>query len=129
MPAARDNPGPPSSISAHHHSQQSAQPCTYSAFPASTTTLPPPCCDGELIAAAEEERFSRLKHDSGFPRHAIDYCLRTADITAQDLDYVVFYEKPLPKFERILHSTLAGVPARRGSSKRRWPPGSAKSCG
>ncbi|MCB0113562.1 MAG: hypothetical protein KDD84_05720, partial [Caldilineaceae bacterium] len=66
--------------------------------------------DGELIAAAEEERFSRLKHDSGFPRHAIDYCLRTADITAQDLDYVVFYEKPLPKFERILHSTLAGVP-------------------
>jgi carbamoyltransferase len=66
--------------------------------------------DGELIAAAEEERFSRLKNDSGFPRHAVDYCLRTAGITAQELDYVVFYEKPLPKFERILLSTLAGVP-------------------
>lgn len=67
-------------------------------------------CDGELIAAADEERFSRLKHDSGFPRQAIDFCLARAGITAQDLAYVVFYEKPLQKFERILLSTLAGAP-------------------
>ena len=58
--------------------------------------------DGVLIAAAEEERFTRIKHDYGFPNHAIDFCLRQAGITARDLDYVVFYEKPLLKFERIL---------------------------
>jgi len=66
--------------------------------------------DGELIAASEEERFSRKKHDSGFPHHAIAYCLRVAGITAGDLDYVVFYEKPLRKFERILRSNLATFP-------------------
>jgi carbamoyltransferase len=66
--------------------------------------------EGELIAAAEEERFSRLKNDSGFPHYAIDFCLKEAGITAYDLDYVVFYEKPLPKFERILLTTLSGVP-------------------
>jgi carbamoyltransferase len=65
---------------------------------------------GDLVAAAEEERFSRIKNDSGFPHHAIDFCLREAGITAHDLDYVVFYEKPLPKFERILLTTLSGVP-------------------
>ncbi len=62
--------------------------------------------DGELVAAAEEERFSRKKHDSGFPRNAINFCLRHAGITADDLDYVVFYEKPLLKFERILMTLL-----------------------
>jgi carbamoyltransferase len=67
-------------------------------------------CDGDLIAAAEEERFSRVKNDSGFPRLAIDFCLKRAGITTRDLDYVVFYEKPLPKFERILLTTLSGVP-------------------
>ena len=66
--------------------------------------------DGQLIAAAEEERFSRKKHDSRFPAHAIDFCLRTAGITAQDLDYVAFYEKPLLKFERILKTHLAAFP-------------------
>jgi carbamoyltransferase len=66
--------------------------------------------DGQLVAAAEEERFSRKKHDSGFPAQAIDFCLKTAGITAQDLDHVVFYEKPFHKFERILHTTLAGAP-------------------
>ena len=66
--------------------------------------------DGRLVAAAEEERFSRTKHDFGFPTHAIDFCLRTAGIQAQDLDYVVFYEKPLLKFERILLSSLATAP-------------------
>jgi carbamoyltransferase len=66
--------------------------------------------DGELIAASEEERFSRKKHDYGFPQQAIDFCLEQAGITAQDLGYVVFYEKPLQKFERILMSTLQSFP-------------------
>lgn len=66
--------------------------------------------DGNLIAASEEERFSRKKHDHSFPHHSIKFCLDTAGITAQDLDYVVFYEKPLKKFERILSTTLQQFP-------------------
>ena len=66
--------------------------------------------DGVLLAASEEERFSRKKHDYGFPQQAIDFCLEQAGITTQDLDYVVFYEKPLLKFERILMSTLQTFP-------------------
>ncbi len=66
--------------------------------------------DGELLAAAQEERFSRLKYDHRFPAQAIAYCLRQAGITAKDLDYVVFYEKPLLKFERILLSHLGTFP-------------------
>jgi len=66
--------------------------------------------DGQLVAAAEEERFSRKKHDFGFPTRAIQFCLRQGGITGQDLDYVVFYEKPLIKFERILMTTLSTYP-------------------
>jgi len=66
--------------------------------------------DGELVAAAEEERFTRRKHDFGFPHNAIDFCLRQAGTAARDLDYVVFYEKPLLKFERILMTNLATFP-------------------
>jgi len=66
--------------------------------------------NGQLVAAAGEERFSRVKHDFSYPQQAIEFCLRQAGIAAQDLDYVVFYEKPLRKFERILLSTLAGAP-------------------
>lgn len=66
--------------------------------------------DGELVAAAMEERFSRKKHDNGFPKQAVNFCLAQAGITARDLDYVVFYEKPLLKFERILLSTLNSFP-------------------
>jgi carbamoyltransferase len=66
--------------------------------------------DGILIAAAEEERFTRKKHDNRFPQNAIDFCLRQAGITGQDLDYVVFYEKPLVKFERILLTALGTFP-------------------
>jgi len=66
--------------------------------------------DGMLVAAAEEERFTRKKHDYGFPSHAIDFCLRQAGITSRELDYVVFYEKPLLKFERILMTTLQTFP-------------------
>ena len=54
--------------------------------------------DGVLVAAAEEERFTRVKHDYGFPAKAIDFCLQQAGITGHDLDYVVFYEKPLLNF-------------------------------
>ena len=66
--------------------------------------------DGKLIAAAQEERFTRKKHDHEFPRHALEYCLREAGIQAEDLDYVVFYDKPLLKFERLLETYLAFAP-------------------
>jgi predicted NodU family carbamoyl transferase len=62
--------------------------------------------DGELIAAAEEERFSRIKHDFGFPSRAIAFCLARGGIAPGELDYVVFYEKPFVKFERILPRDL-----------------------
>jgi len=71
--------------------------------------------DGRLIAAAEEERFSRKKHDSGFPEGAIQYCLETGGMSAQDLDQVVFYEKPFAKFERILMTALQSYPRARSS--------------
>ena len=66
--------------------------------------------DGMLVAAAEEERFTRKKHDNSFPQHAIRFCLQQAGITGRDLDYVVFYEKPLVKFERILMTALGTFP-------------------
>jgi carbamoyltransferase len=67
--------------------------------------------DGAILAAAEEERFSRKKHDSAFPAQAVAYCLREAQITARDLELVVFYEKPLLKFDRLLETYLAYAPA------------------
>ncbi|PPD09649.1 MAG: hypothetical protein CTY36_03255, partial [Methylocystis sp.] len=66
--------------------------------------------DGEIIAAAQEERFSRKKHDSRFPRHAIDYCLEAAGATPQDVDFVAFYDKPFIKFERLLETYIAFAP-------------------
>jgi len=66
--------------------------------------------DGMLVAAAEEERFSRKKHDYGFPASAIDFCLKRGTIRGGDLDYAVFYEKPLVKFERILMTSLGAYP-------------------
>jgi len=66
--------------------------------------------DGKLIAAAEEERFTRVKHDFDFPENAIHFCLDYAGISNNDLDYVVFYEKPFHKFERILMTTLQNFP-------------------
>ena len=70
--------------------------------------------DGELVAAAMEERFSRRKHDNGFPALAARFCLEQAGIAAQDLEYVVFYEKPLLKFERILQTALNTFPRSAG---------------
>jgi carbamoyltransferase len=66
--------------------------------------------DGEIIAAAQEERFTRKKHDAGFPHHAIMYCLEEAGIAANQIDNVVFYEKPFVKFERLLETYLAFAP-------------------
>ena len=66
--------------------------------------------DGEILAAAQEERFTRKKGDDAFPRHAVDYCLRTAGISTKDLTFVGFYDKPLLKFERILESYLGVAP-------------------
>ena len=66
--------------------------------------------DGDLIAAGEEERFSRKKHDYNFPELAIDFCLEKASLKPGDLDYVVFHEKPLVKFERILMTVLGAYP-------------------
>ncbi len=66
--------------------------------------------DGQIVAAAQEERFTRVKHDSRFPSHAVEYCLEAAGLRAANLDYVVFYEKPLLKFERLLETYLAYAP-------------------
>ena len=66
--------------------------------------------DGEIIAAAQEERFTRKKHDDSFPRHAILYCLKQAGIAANQIENVVFYEKPFLKFERLLETYLAFAP-------------------
>jgi len=66
--------------------------------------------DGKIIAAAQEERFSRKKHDQSFPLRAVKYCLKEAGITAQDLNYVGFYDKPLLKFERILSTYISVFP-------------------
>ena len=67
--------------------------------------------DGDIVAAAQEERFTRIKHDHEFPKHAVDYCLKEAGLTPEQLDYVVFYDKPLQKFDRLLETYLAFAPA------------------
>jgi len=67
--------------------------------------------DGEIVAAAQEERFSRKKHDERFPTAAVAYCLQAAGLSADRLDYVAFYDKPLTKFERLLETYLAHAPS------------------
>jgi len=71
--------------------------------------------DGEIVAAAQEERFTRKKHDSGFPRHAVQYCLRQGGLELTDLTHIVFYDKPLLKYERLLETYLAFAPRGIGS--------------
>lgn len=66
--------------------------------------------DGDIVAAAQEERFSRKKHDAGFPKNAIRYCLQAGGLHAADVDHVVFYDKPFVKFERLLETYLAFAP-------------------
>jgi carbamoyltransferase len=67
--------------------------------------------DGDIVAAAQEERFTRKKHDSRFPAHAVEFCLAQAGARLTDLDYVVFYDKPFLKFERLLETYIAFAPA------------------
>jgi carbamoyltransferase len=66
--------------------------------------------NGKILAAAQEERFTRIKHDSSFPTHAITYCLEETDTPWENLDYIVFYDKPFLKFERILQTFLEEAP-------------------
>jgi carbamoyltransferase len=66
--------------------------------------------DGEIVAAAQEERFTRKKHDAHFPRNAVGYCLAQEGITLDQLDFVVFYDKPFVKFERLLETYLSFAP-------------------
>ncbi len=77
--------------------------------------------DGKIVAAAQEERFSRKKHDARFPRNAIAYCLAEAGISGDQLDYVVFYEKPFVKFERLLETYLSYAPRGYSSFKMAIP--------
>jgi carbamoyltransferase len=77
--------------------------------------------DGDIVAAAQEERFTRKKHDSGFPHNAIEYCLREAGVKAGALSYVAFYDKPLSKFERLLETYLAYAPAGFRSFRQSMP--------
>src|SRR5262245_1354809 len=66
--------------------------------------------DGQIVAAAQEERFSRKKHDSRFPKHAVRFCLEAGVASMESLKYVVFYDKPLLKFERLLETYIAFAP-------------------
>jgi len=66
--------------------------------------------DGKIIAAAQEERFSRKKHDSGYPFHSIEFVLREANLKLNQIDYITFYEKPFLKFERLLETYVAFAP-------------------
>src|SRR5262245_40653703 len=66
--------------------------------------------DGNIVAAAQEERFTRKKHDPSFPTQAVAYCLRDAGLSAHEIDYVGFYEKPLLKFDRLLETYISYAP-------------------
>jgi carbamoyltransferase len=77
--------------------------------------------DGDIIAAAQEERFTRKKGDHEFPQNAVDYCMKAAGLTPDQLDYVGYYEKPIPKFERLLETYLAFTPAGYGSFRKAMP--------
>ena len=78
-------------------------------------------CDGEIVAAAQEERFSRKKHDHRFPKNAANFCLREGGITSDGLDHVIFYDKPLTKFERLLETYLRYAPSGINSFNKAMP--------
>ena len=67
--------------------------------------------DGDIVAAAQEERFTRKKHDHRFPAAAVEYCLREAEISPDEVDLVAFYDKPLLKFERLLETYIDYAPS------------------
>ena len=66
--------------------------------------------DGKIIAAAQEERFTRKKHDPSYPANAIEYCLKEAKLSLEQVDYIAFYDKPFLKFERLLETYVAFAP-------------------
>lgn len=71
--------------------------------------------NGQIVAAVQEERFTRKKHDAGFPHHAVEFCLRQGGVGIRDVDYLVFYDKPFVKFERLLETYLSYAPKGLGS--------------
>jgi carbamoyltransferase len=77
--------------------------------------------DGKVVAAAQEERFTRKKHDSNFPHHAIKACLEIAGLKPAQLDHVAFYDKPFLKFERLLETYLAFAPRGFASFRQALP--------
>lgn len=77
--------------------------------------------DGRIIAAAQEERFTRKKHDPGYPRHAVDYVLSEAKLSLGEVDYVAFYDKPFLKFERLLETYVGTAPRGLGQFRRAMP--------
>ena len=85
-------------------------------------------CDGVIVAAAQEERFTRKKHDAGFPHQALDYCLSQAGIGPSQLDQVVFYEKPILNSNACWKTISLSRPV--ASARSRWPYrfGCVKSC-
>src|SRR5260370_30240479 len=77
--------------------------------------------EGEIVCAPQEERFTRRKHDQSLPVHAIEYCLAEEHVRLGDLDFIVFYDKPFLKFERLLETYLALAPKGLGSFSRAFP--------
>ena len=77
--------------------------------------------DGDIVAAAQEERFTRKKHDAGYPANAVGYCLQAAGLEPKDLDLVVFYEKPLKKFDRLVETYVAYAPVGLSSFRQAVP--------
>ena len=77
--------------------------------------------DGRVVAAAQQERFTRRKHDAAFSANAVAYCLGEAGCRMDDIDHVVFYDKPLLKFERLVETFLATVPRGFGSFRMAMP--------
>jgi len=85
--------------------------------------------DGEIIAAAQEERFTRKKHDAGFPFNAVRYCLAEGGVHRTGLDAVAFYDKPITKFARILQTYFGVAPKGLRSFMMALPCGSGRNCG
>jgi carbamoyltransferase len=77
--------------------------------------------DGEIVAAVQEERFTRKKHDPGFPDHGVRHCLAAAGITTADLDFVAFYDKPILKFHRLVETYVAFAPVGLSSFRKAIP--------
>ena len=77
--------------------------------------------NGQIVAAVQEERFTRKKHDPRFPNNSVNYCLKSGNLSEQDIDFVVFYEKPLLKFDRLFETYLAFAPRGFSSFKNFFP--------